>query len=87
MTTSPKFVRYHDGERFTAAIAIEGRTRLHLAVITDSGVTALDVPLEEGRYCSPLEGRIDKAARRMLKAGRQLGITKGAREILQAATT
>lgn len=78
-------VRYHTGSCFVAAISMPGRTRLHLAVIQDAGVVALDVPMSEQRYCEALPGRVDRAARRMLKAGRRLGITKGARDILAAA--
>ncbi|MCI0349912.1 MAG: hypothetical protein L0Z53_10845 [Acidobacteriales bacterium] len=82
--------RFHDGERYVVAIGHEGRTRLHLAVITDGGVTALDVPRGELRYCEPLTLKgsaypVARAARRMLAVGRRNGITRGARDILRQA--
>lgn len=82
-----KLVRYHTPEGVRAAVVVEGRSRLHAVVIDDGGVRELDVPNVEARYCSPLRGSVERAALRMLRAGKRLGITKSAKSILRAAIT
>lgn len=66
----------------------EGRTFIH-AVTIDKQVKTIALPKEEGRYFQPLELKgkpypVDRAARRFLRAGKALGITKKARTVLNS---
>ena len=47
--------------------------------------TVNKVPLSEQRYMTALEYPAKKAARKFLKAGKALGVTKAARRLLKAA--
>ena len=80
--SAPTLRRYHDGTGQRCALVFEARTRLHCVVIEDGGVRALDVPATEGRYMIALEGSVLRAARTMRRAGRRLGITRGAKRLL-----
>lgn len=65
----------------------EGRTLLH-AVVLDGHVRTVELPKVEQRYFAPLEFRgkpypIGRAARGFLRAGKTLGITDGAKKVLQ----
>lgn len=77
-----RLMRYHDGSGYRAALVTEGRTKLHVVSITDCGVRHESLALTEVRYMTELPGDPRRAARRMLKAGRRVGITKAARAIL-----
>lgn len=84
-------VRFHDGERYVAALAREGRSKLHLVVIEDAGVRRLSVPLDEGRYIRPLELRgkpypVDRMVKKFRAFGRERGITEAAKSELERAT-
>ena len=84
--------KFHDGEREVTAVGYEGRTRLHLAVITDTGVAALDVPRDEARYLRPLTLKgapypLDRCVKAMRAVGRRAGITQGAADILKTVLT
>lgn len=85
-------VRFHDGQRFVAALAREGRTRLHLVVIDDAGVRRLTVPKDEARYLRPLLLRgkpypVERAVRKFRAFGRERGITDAAKDELARAET
>ncbi len=81
--------RWHDGERYVTTIARPGRTKLHLLVI-DTTVRVISRPLREQRYLQPLllKGQpypVRRAVRRFRDAGRTLGITEAAKEMLKLA--
>lgn len=83
-------VRIHDGERFTTALAREGRTKLHLTVIDDAGVRHLAVPRDEIRQAAPLQRKgkpypVERAIKIMRRVGRERGITEAAKRELALA--
>jgi len=90
--------KFHDGERHVVAIGYEGRTRLHLAVITEAGVCELNepgtarrpgkrgLPLADARYLSPLmRNGAPYPLDRALKAMRAIGRRNDGANITQAA--
>ncbi len=86
--TVARLVRYHDGEGHRIAIAVEGRKLLHVAVITDRGVVSAALTPAEQVFVSDFPGSFTKnavprAAKQMLAAGRKLGITKAAKQLLK----
>lgn len=76
-------IRTDEGCR-VALLCREGRTKAHLVWIESSGVKASAEPLEVLRKVAYIQQPTKRAARRMLAAGRKLGITKGARAMLKA---
>jgi len=82
-----KLLAYHNGDCVVRALADEpGRAYTRLVWI-DAPVRVHKVPNEfVARYSRPDPNprtTPEKAARRMLKAGRSLGITKSARQFLK----
>ena len=78
-------VRAHDGERFVTALEVSvGHKHRHLVVMTDGGVRAISVPLEEAvEVLGPVKKKHLATFRRM---GKAFGITKAALEGLDAAS-
>lgn len=64
------------------AIAKEGRTKIHLLMIEATGVTVARVDKSEGRYITELEMPMKKALRGFKRAGKNLGMTKGAKAFI-----
>jgi len=78
-------VRYRtDKGVFTALIGDPGTKYLPVVYI-DAPIRLMKVPQTEERYMTIIDYPPKKAARRMLKAGRHLGITKTAKRFLQEA--
>lgn len=75
-------VRYHDGQRFVAALdAGEGRKYRHLVVITDGGVRVIEAPLNA--RIEVLGPALKKHARTFLRVGKVFGISKAARQAIE----
>lgn len=84
-------VRFHDGERYVAALAREARVKLHLVYLEDSGVVHRAVDREEARSTKPLELRgrpypVDRMVRKFRAIGRARGITEAAKAELARAS-
>lgn len=74
--------RYRTDEGQRPIIAKEGR-KLIAFVAMGCPITVTKVPKSEQRYMAPLEISPAKAARTMRRAGKNLGITKGATAFLR----
>ena len=78
-------------QQSVTALVQVGRTTLHVVYIdSSSGVRKIDVPMIEEKFMRPLLLRgqpypVERMARLMIKTGRTLGITEGARDILNEA--
>lgn len=77
--------RFHDGEGWRAALLREGRTRLHVTYITETGVTHRAVPREEIRYITPLLRKgeaypVKRMVSKFREVGRERGITEAAKD-------
>ncbi len=83
-------VYYFDDTGFQHVIVGEpGRKFIPIVRLTGSGLKLEKVPLDRARYIrdAKLHGRpypVARAIRRMLRAGRELGMTKGAAAVLRA---
>jgi hypothetical protein len=80
-----RLVHFHreDGVR-VAVVGEPGRKWVYAATF-DSPIRLLKLPLEEQKYMRDLtELTVQKAAKKMLAAGKRLGITDGARAFLKA---
>lgn len=80
-------VRFHDGDRYCAALVKIGHTQLHAVVIDDCGVRVVSEPKAASRYTEPLmlKGKPyppERLARIMRRIGRERGITAAAKNIL-----
>lgn len=77
------FVRYHtDQYGFRAAITVRG-SKYFQAVIIDAPVRVMKkIPLAHEKQMKDL-GDVRKAAKKMLKSGRPLGITNEAKKLLK----
>ena len=79
-----------ESQSVTALVQV-GRTMLHVVYIdSSSGVRKIDAPLTEEKFMRPLlfgtvPYPVERMARQMLKTGGTLGITEGARDILNEA--
>ena len=85
---SIKLVRYHTDNGVRAAIVKKGRKWIQVVEI-DSPVHVRKVPISDERYMIPLQRKgqdypLVRARNKFLKAGRTLGITRGARSIINA---
>lgn len=79
-----RLLRYHDGERFCAALEVsEGRKYRHLVVITDGGVRYVEAPLEQP--VEPLGVVTRKQLATFRRCGRVFGITQAAEAALELA--
>lgn len=83
-------IRFHDGERYVVGIANVGTKHIHVCCIDDAGVRVISAPKEEERYVTPLLRRgepypVERLVRKFLAVGRQRGITKEARLMLEEA--
>ena len=74
--------RYRTDEGQRPIIAKEGR-KLIAFVAMGCPITVTKVPKSEQRYMTPLEISPARAARQLRKAGKNLGITKGAMQFLR----
>lgn len=84
--SAPAVVKYRidDGCR-CAVVCKVGRKFAQLCWIESGSVKASAVPLEQLESAAPMEDYpARRAARRMLLAGRQLGISKKAKRLLKA---
>lgn len=86
--------RFWDGDRFCVGVAREGRTLVHLVSIEGGSVRVHSLPLEEARRFSKvtafrkeIDYPVPRACRKMLDAGKRLGITAAAKEILKEGLT
>lgn len=86
-----EMVRYHDGQRYMTAMKYEGRKYMHVVTIEDNGVVKKSVPIEEAKwYCQPLlKGSepypLVRGIEKLRSIGRRVGITQGAKELLDDA--
>jgi len=85
---SSELVRYHTNNGVRAAIVQKGRKWIKVVEI-DSPIHTRKVPLSDERYMTPLQRKgqdypLVRARNKFLKAGRTLGITQGARSIINA---
>jgi hypothetical protein len=83
--------RFHDGERYAAALVKIGRTKIHAVVIDDCGVRVISEPLESARYCGPLVFNsepypLPRLLKHFKRVGRGRGITDAAKVILAECT-
>lgn len=74
--------RLSSGQNVIAVVSPPGRKWLHVAFI-DVPVRLRRVPLSDRRYMTPIHYPLADACRKMIDAGRRLGITKGAKTFLQ----
>lgn len=79
-----------DGDRFVTAVVQEGRKLVHCVSIDSGGVRVHNLPLEEARtfrkvtlYKHEADYPVPRACRKMLDAGRRLGISAAAKTILK----
>ena len=73
-----------DNSFHNAVICRLGRTKAHLVWIGNHGVKASAEPTASvAKYSTAIDYPVKKAARRILKAGRALGITKAAKRLLR----
>lgn len=85
-------VRVHSGGRTDAsgsgcycAVVTEGTKWIH-GVCIDAPVRLFKMPIEDKKFCTPFPNTpVNKAVKRMLAAGKHLGITEGARAFLKEA--
>jgi len=90
--TDYRTARFHDGERYIAVLAREGRTRLHITFRDDSGIVHRALPREDARHLSILlhHGKpysIERMVRRLSGLGHTVGITQAAKNELTGAVT
>jgi len=83
-----RVIRFHDGEGYRTAVAKDGYKLVHLIAITSSGVRKIDLPSTDAQRFTQVMYKgapypVDRACRKMLVAGRALGIDKGAKAILK----
>ena len=83
-----ELVRYHTNNGVRAAVIQKGRKWIKVVEI-DSPVHVRKVPLSDERYMRPLQRKgqdypLVRARNKFLKAGRNLGITEGAKKIVKA---
>lgn len=89
MNLDPQVVRLRSETGVSNLLVFkEGRVFVH-AVTIDKSVKVVALPKVEQRYMRPLELRgkpypVARACRRLLAAGKSLGITKQARTVLNA---
>jgi len=82
--------RFHTGEGWRCALVREGRTRLHLIVLEESGVRHLAAERSEARSLRPLpyhgaDYPVARMVRKFAALGRVRGITQAAlAELMQA---
>lgn len=91
MITEYRTARFHDGERYAAALVRDGRKHLHLTFIDDSGVRHATAPLEEQRHLVPLTHRgdsypVERMVRKLRGAATRMGITDAAQAELERAS-
>lgn len=84
--------RYFAGDGWHPALLREGRTRLHVTHLTDSGVAHRAVPREEVRGVQPLPFRggaypVARMVRQLRAIGRERGITEAAKAELSRAVS
>jgi hypothetical protein len=79
-----------DGDRFVTAVVQEGRKLTHFVSIESTGVRVHSLPIEETRnfkkvtaFKKEIEYPVARACRKMLDAGKRLGITAAAKTILK----
>ena len=85
---TPSIVNIHLDHGFRLALVCkEGRKFVQLIWIESSGVKLHALPLTSMRHAKPADYPIRRAARKMLEAGRSLGITKKARATLKQLKT
>jgi hypothetical protein len=83
--------RFHDGEGWRVSLLREGRTRLHITCITDTGVAHSVVPRDEMRHIQPVLYKgapypLTRMVRKFREVGRERGITEAAKEELARAS-
>lgn len=81
--------RMEDNDSHAALVFKRGRVNLHAVMLHRPPVRIVKIPLGERRYMRPLmfKGKpypVARAARAFKRAGRELGITKGAAQALAA---
>ena len=85
-TPTPYLARYRDDEGTRCVLVVcETKRYLTFVSIESRGVKVGRAPVSEARHMSNMPDHAPKkAARTMLRAGRDLSITKGARDALRA---
>jgi hypothetical protein len=79
-------VRWHDGQRFVAALCRRGRSRLHLLAIEEGGVRVRQRPIAEEPALRPLEDYpVARAVRQFRRIGRRRGMSQEAKDMLARA--
>lgn len=92
-----KLARYRTDHQCVCVLYSVGRSKLHMAYITDHGVVKREAPASEEARMRPVRDglsqkhgetlRMRKAARFMLDAGKRFGITEAAKQFLDQART
>lgn len=87
MTMQASAVQWRSTEGCRTAVVFEGREHLH-AIVIDYPVRAIKVPKAEQRRMTPLDGMTTaQAVRKYLSAGKRMGITEHAKELLKGAVS
>lgn len=84
-----ELVRFHSDDGIVSAFIVKGRKWIKVVCI-DSPISVRKVNIVEEKFMKTLQRNgqdypITRARNKFLKAGRKLGITQGARDILNAA--
>jgi hypothetical protein len=92
MLTEYRTARFHDGERYAAALVRDGRKHIHYTYIDDLGVRHSTAPLEEARHLVPLTLRgdaypVERMVRKLRGVAGRMGASDAAKaELARAAT-
>lgn len=76
-------IMYRTNSGAKPGLAVEGRKKIHVVLIEATGVTVVRVDKSESRYMSDLDMPMKKAVRGFRRAGKNLGMTKAARALLE----
>lgn len=80
-----RLVHFHREDGVRVAIVGEPGRKWVYAVTFDSPIRLLKLALEEQKYMHDIaDHKVSKAAKKMLSAGKRLGITDGAKDFLRA---
>ena len=91
MISEYRAARFHDGERYAAALVRDGRKHIHLTFIDDGGLRHSTAPLEEARHLMPLAHRgdtypVERMVRKFRGVASRMGATDAAKaELARAA--